>query len=146
MGASEFYGIHVGPDPRSTFSRAVDEAAWENGHGGYSGSLAEKHDYVVLTLPDLPAGVTPYDLVETCLNYGDFTSFQLYRKPRGEDGKVVEVSIPPTLASQMKRISEAVDDKWGPAGLIDVTDTPSGQGAVGESGQRAYLIFGWASS
>lgn len=48
MGAQEFSNLVPGDTVREAFSKGVDQAAWEHGHGGYTGSLAEKHSYVVI--------------------------------------------------------------------------------------------------
>ena len=36
---------------RDAFNKAVERAMWEHGHGGYTGTIAEKHGYVMLTVP-----------------------------------------------------------------------------------------------
>jgi len=47
MGASTFYEYGVGENAREAFDSAVEDSQYENGHGGYSGSLAEKGSYVM---------------------------------------------------------------------------------------------------
>lgn len=51
MGASSFMDWSKGKDNKEAFNRAVDEAAWENGHGGYTGTIAEKRNFVIISLP-----------------------------------------------------------------------------------------------
>lgn len=46
MGAQDFVTIAQGDDVGEAFSAAVDEAAHEYGHGGYTGTIAEKDSYV----------------------------------------------------------------------------------------------------
>lgn len=50
MGACDFYQFQ--PDTghffNDQFDTARESAAWEHGHGGYTGTLAEKHDVVVI--------------------------------------------------------------------------------------------------
>lgn len=48
MGAQEFQEIGVGTDVTAAFTAARDQALWEHGHGGYTGSLAEKDAFVVI--------------------------------------------------------------------------------------------------
>jgi hypothetical protein len=57
MGACNFSqyeavrkGEH-GPDAKTCFRRAVESAQWEHGHGGYTGTLAEKHGFVMIEPP-----------------------------------------------------------------------------------------------
>lgn len=96
MGACEFSVRAKGRSAREAFQNAVDEALYESGHGGYTGSIAEKRSFIEIPLPQgEKAGDYAYKLIDSC-------------DPR-------------------------VDDKWGPAGCIKISE--------GE-----YLFFGWASS
>jgi len=52
MGGNTFYQIGKGRTVEEAFRNAVEQAQYENGHGGYTGTLAEKHSYVVITLPE----------------------------------------------------------------------------------------------
>jgi len=49
MGACDFQHYADGIDVKKAFDTATSEAAYEHGHGGYSGTLAEKSNYVVIT-------------------------------------------------------------------------------------------------
>ena len=51
MGASTFEDYGYGKTPEQAFNSAVADAQYENGHGGYTGTLAEKHDFVVIPVP-----------------------------------------------------------------------------------------------
>lgn len=42
MGGCDFMFKVKGNDLNKAFSEAVDQAAWEHGHGGYTGTIAEK--------------------------------------------------------------------------------------------------------
>lgn len=48
MGSNWFTEGAPGADPRAAFAQAVSESAHRYGHGGYTGSLAEKDSYVVI--------------------------------------------------------------------------------------------------
>ncbi|MGW0897667.1 hypothetical protein ACWD0G_11830 [Streptomyces goshikiensis] len=48
MGAITFFEIVIGDDVDKAFNQIRDEALREHGHGGCSGSIAEKDDYVVI--------------------------------------------------------------------------------------------------
>ncbi len=43
MGASTFTVVASGRTAKEAFLNAVDTARFEKGHGGYSGTIAEKH-------------------------------------------------------------------------------------------------------
>lgn len=98
MGASDFT-IHVkGKTAKDAFNSAREDALYDYGHRGYTGTIAEKHSFV---------GV----------------------------GRVKTAKEAITLA--YKLIDEQdprIDDKWGPAGCIEVEEDGS------------YVFFGWASS
>lgn len=55
MGANSFEANAYGKTPSEAFHAAREHAQWEHGHGGYSGTIAEKGDFVHVLLP---AGVT----------------------------------------------------------------------------------------
>ena len=46
-GASDFMVFSLGSDAKQAFRDAVDESRYERGHGGYSGTISEKHDYTI---------------------------------------------------------------------------------------------------
>lgn len=48
MGASEFLTDHEGGDVNEAFDQAYRQAKWEHGHGGYTGSLAEKDSFIIV--------------------------------------------------------------------------------------------------
>jgi hypothetical protein len=96
VGAFAFICRAKGKSAREAFARARVAAQYESGHGRYTGTIAEKHEFVLIKVPE---GVDPNKHAEDLI----------------EDEK------------------SAVNDKWGPAGCIEL--------AAGD-----YLFFGWASS
>lgn len=48
MGAADFCQFIKGDSLRNAFIEARDQARYEHGSGGYTGTLAEKHDYVLI--------------------------------------------------------------------------------------------------
>ena len=96
MGADTFTTRAKGKTPKEAFAAALDQAQYDHGHSGYSGTIAEKHAFTVIPLPQgKEPGAYAYELID----------------------------------ARDRRI----DDKWGPAGCIDL-------------GKGEYLFFGWASS
>ncbi|WP_125810669.1 hypothetical protein [Actinoplanes sp. ATCC 53533] len=49
MGATPFEQYADVPDPDAAFAAARQSALHQHGHGGYTGSLAEKDSYLVIT-------------------------------------------------------------------------------------------------
>ena len=45
MGASQFIETAHGEDAQQAFRIAVEDAQYESGHGGYTGTIAEKDGY-----------------------------------------------------------------------------------------------------
>jgi hypothetical protein len=100
MGANSFVTVSSGANPQDAFSDAVEQARWESGHGGYSGTIAEKRTFSVLPTPGSPA----------------------------DDELAAAVAMNHDHPLWLK-----VDDKWGPAGCIKMTND-------------RWMFFGWASS
>lgn len=51
MGADEFWVIAEGKTAADAFRTAVKEAQYEHGHGGYTGTIAEKRTFKVIPVP-----------------------------------------------------------------------------------------------
>jgi len=58
MGAEQFGFKWKGKTAKEAFHDAVRQYAHERGHGGYTGTIAEKHEF---TMIELPAGADPGD-------------------------------------------------------------------------------------
>lgn len=48
MGALTFQSYAEGADVDKTFQAAVDQALYDHGHSGYTGTIAEKDSYVII--------------------------------------------------------------------------------------------------
>lgn len=48
MGAETFTHYNDNTDAKEAFLAAIEEASWDYGHAGYTGTVAEKSDYVVI--------------------------------------------------------------------------------------------------
>lgn len=123
MGACDFGQIGKGKNVKEAFSRAVEDARYENGHGGYSGSLAEKHDFVLID-------DTPAQILARLVEQKEADRYIEAFKKRSDDSNSRHFAISEALLHLQDR---RVDDKWGPAGAIKIKD--------GE-----WLFFGMAPS
>ena len=67
MGARDFFHEAEGHTPKEAFIKARDEAAYDYGHAGYTGTIAEKGSFVMIKVPK---GKDPQDyaqeLVDKC--------------------------------------------------------------------------------
>ncbi len=96
MGANQFCNNGSGLTAKEAFSDLVDDALFEYGHRGYTGTIAEKSSFIMIQPNE---GETPSQCARRLLSSDD----------------------------------RRIDDKWGPAGCIKVSD-------------GKWLFFGWASS
>jgi hypothetical protein len=58
MGATTFSTVARGSTAQQAFDRAVAQARHEYGHGGYTGTIAEKDCFVMLNFPTPPPTIT----------------------------------------------------------------------------------------
>src|SRR5687767_876231 len=49
MGAEQFDTYASGQDVREAFNQAVADAQWNYGHAGYTGTIAEKGSFVIIS-------------------------------------------------------------------------------------------------
>jgi hypothetical protein len=68
MGGSTFYVVKSGKTAKEAFNAAVTEAQHESGHGGYSGTIAEKNSF---TMIELPKGADPLAESERLIDEAD---------------------------------------------------------------------------
>lgn len=111
MGARQFMTTAEGATAKEAFAAAREEAWYDHGHAGYTGTIAEKDGFVTLDVPSL-TGATE----EVAREYVQ-----------------AAMSHQSDIRGDMQQLAEAVGDKWGPAGHIDL-------------GGGRHLFFGWASS
>ncbi len=93
MGAATFRDSGTGKSAKEVFHELKEEAAYEFGHGGYTGTIAEKHSFREFTPPK---GMSVQEFINAIEDYDD-----------EEDNKDVP--------SEVKRAWAVYDDKWGPA-------------------------------
>lgn len=90
MGATTFMQESKGRSAAEAFSQARERALHQHGHSGYSGTIAEKDEFVVIAMPaDWMPDET--DRAKAAKKYADAL-----------------------IDAEDKR----VNDKWGPAGVL----------------------------
>jgi hypothetical protein len=132
MGACDFEAYGTGKTVGEAFGSAVNEAQWEHGHGGYSGTIAEKHGFSLI--PDsviVDKSIRPRQLVGLLWE-------ALYEDEDGEGEARVKLATVLSPAADVRRILEMMEDKWGDALALRAPDT--------EAGEKRWLFFGLASS
>lgn len=68
MGAASFIQIANGKTAKEAFARAVEDAAFDHGHSGYTGTIAEKSEFVMISCPN---GMDPEAFADDLLCEGD---------------------------------------------------------------------------
>lgn len=97
MGAQEFDCVGHGSTIQEAFNAAKQEALYDHGHSGYSGTIAEKDSFRKI----------PCEINST--------------------------AIQNKIDACMQDENHFIQDKWGPAGAIKLSDT-------------SWVFFGYASS
>ena len=72
MGACDFMTRASGDTPAEAFRKAVADAKHEHGHRGYTGTIAEKHSFRMVTPRP---GETPYDCANRLLDADEFDKY-----------------------------------------------------------------------
>ena len=68
MGADVFMITATGVSARDAFVNAREEALYEYGHRGYTGTIAEKDSFNVIALKE---GLKPYEYADELIDGGD---------------------------------------------------------------------------
>ena len=161
MGATTFHTFGYGKTPQEAFNAAKAAAQPESGHGGYSGTIAEKRSFRLVTdqaseiklrcktrIASLKADVKRSKAKG---DHWEIEEFQGQIKEIGYHAKQLKASMTSkakrtpgyarntgdaiTLADALICLCDSrVDDKWGPCGAYAVKDR-----------KDCFLFFGWAS-
>lgn len=135
MGAIAFVTEMAGATVQAAFGDAVRLAQYNHGHGGYSGTIAEKAAFKLFSVPvgaepeavrQAARGATRYDLSEIDRGIVSVGASRAEVKTWNED---IRSQHPGFDIISMAR---GTDDKWGPAGAMEIQE--------GE-----WVFFGWAS-
>jgi hypothetical protein len=156
MGASQFGEYGYGRTASEAFTAAREQAAWEYGHGGYTGSLAEKPGAVLL--PELPARWTT-QTVEQLISEAEFgASYKAANgqwKTRKGSAEKAQQKLDGWLRGTTwnhARLVAAYNAKWESALclLVPATEERKHRATQGNPpkprGRSLYYFFGLASS
>jgi hypothetical protein len=115
MGATTFLVTAPGATIGDAYGHAVADARHWSGHGGYSGTIAEKSGYVDFGI--LPADFDPADLAGLLINAGSYSHWdhdtqQHLPSPPTDEALRLTALFGAAIATRMIDVN---DDKWGPA-------------------------------
>lgn len=138
MGAEQFSNIALGRNPKIAFDKAVEDAQWNYGHAGCTGTIAEKPGYVL-------AGKVSSRHVDRLESY-----FDRHLYGTGDIHGPAQGRIPERMRDVIAKFSDTYDDKWGPAVCFEVTGTRAVEikKRAGRAGtmDKVWIFMGWASS
>jgi hypothetical protein len=167
MGAVQFEDSAFAKSLSEAFSKAVKQACYDHGHSGYTGTIAEKGDYIVV--PRRPR-VTAAKIIDT-ISQAYFaaalndTKDPWYREDKAADKAFAQLVewYGQTAARQFVR---TYNDKWGPCIAIEASAAETAaykkrwgigvhvsydsRGTMTKTVKRVhgklYYFAGWASS
>lgn len=134
MGAEQFRTYGHGLCADDAFKMCHERATYLWGHGGYTGTIAEKSGCIVI---DLPKGTHLKKIVAALEGTWE----------EGDKGwRYLTERLP---EHTVRKMVNTYNDKWGPAVALKVTgdlnDTYRKRFKV-PRGQQVYVLLGWASS
>jgi hypothetical protein len=139
MGATVFSTVGRGDTVAEAYRQAVDDAFYWHGHGGYTGTIAEKDGYHLVDVPPFPESddrINDFDRFVNALNWymGDDRVWEA--EPEfdwAKSAKADAIYLREQLgADGLRDVHAYFDAKWGPAVAVKIAD--------GE-----YGFCGWAS-
>jgi len=164
MGATTFSTYGLGRTPEEAFRQAVERAQWEYGHGGYTGTIAEKSHYVLFIMPPrltvdrffkLIHEVEDFDSLEWLRSDLQYARNKTDLRKREADLRKEERRQAAfwrkhaTIAPFLKQVDAVYCDKWGPAVALKINGSKAAEVKKrnGRSGTRdqVFLFCGWAS-
>lgn len=173
MGATTFQTYGYGKDVREAFLQAKQDALYWSGHGGYTGTLAEKPGYHLFTLPPKVKPEKFLHWISEMAYEGEEDSYakqalkqlestraprgqgESYRKRKAELRKQIKEaerfrnSIPKEYLSTVIKAAAIYDDKWGNAIAFEVTGAAATKlkAADGHKGthKKVFCFCGYAS-
>ncbi len=168
MGANSFETYHDGANVETAFAEAVQAAAWEHGNGGYTGTIAEKDDFIIITEQPIsydeatrlardlltrkdprvadkwgPAGAIPVKQTTRTVRLDNLPTPALGGSPDRQLARVTRIARDRALITEAETVTEGY--RLFPEGFsLTVAKDPAAVTAQTEP--DGWLFFGWASS
>lgn len=135
MGAAQFRHFASGKKPEDAFASLVAAASYEHGHGGYSGTIAEKHSFKLFTPPP---GIAALDFARWVIASEQCVASDVPKE------------VPPEHRDAVLRAADVSDNKWGPAAAVEIKGEELAALRAKKPGRfpegdRVFYFFGWAS-
>jgi hypothetical protein len=125
MGATPFMDYVRGvTDVQTAYLSAVQQAQWDHGHSGYTGTIAEKSGFIEFKIPESFTAQQVIDAIENP---------KIIKSPNGYEHYEPSDELVEIFGSDAINVYRTYDDKWGPAVALKWKE---GNG---------WLFMGWAS-
>ena len=150
MGAERFEAEANGKDMKEAFNHAVDEAYWNYGHAGYTGTICEKDGAYLILNPMGMEAQDVKDMIEKAQGWDHKPTAWTTQKPEFVAAQALAYADSKDAFQQLvkwyghdeaEKIVNMSDDKWDSAIAIEIRD-----GLRPANADRSFLFFGWASS
>jgi hypothetical protein len=110
MGSANFITKSFAKTPEEAFRSAVQQARWEHGHGGYTGTIAEKSGYTIFPRPER---VKAADVIRAVQYAAYSQGYSGYPDPTGQEYEEAWRKLVTWYGPvQARRIIETHDNKW----------------------------------
>lgn len=161
MGA-EYSGMNIGYGRTidEAFGQVHEDAAYYSGHGGYTGTMAEKGGAIMMG--ELPPRMSMDQFSTLAQNYADYMGIGWGKKGTWleyKDGRQIThrtTPIPPRLRGKpafenmLMRYVKQADEKWEDAAAVKANKADRAKHIKGrrglKRGTQVYLIEGYCSS
>ncbi len=135
MGAEVFWCENSGKNAEEAFDKAVEDACYYHGHGGYTGTIAEKGGFRVF---EAPKGMSAEKFMQLIEN-ASCDQFE---------------GVSPEHKQLVINAAAIFDDKWGPAVCVPLAGKELAEAKkkyceanhIKRTSRKFFLFGGWASS
>jgi hypothetical protein len=143
MGAANFQTTGQGKTPAEAFYAAREHAAWESGHGGYTGTIAEKSEFVLAAKPARMSAARLVEAIET------FPQAWYGEEPKAFAKRAAKWTAKyGAHRATIERLARIYEEKWGPCVAIELTGTEAAKArkaSGAKRGTRFFVFVGMAS-
>lgn len=110
MGATDFQTTVKARTAQAAFKKAQEQARYDHGHAGYTGTIAEKPSFVEVDLPIRPDGTTMggRDFIE-------ILGSVIYAREGDDLAKLFGKTGGSSLEFSIRKAQKIWEEKWGPA-------------------------------
>jgi hypothetical protein len=108
MGADSFINHGPGTDPKDIFYDLVSQVAHEHGHGGYTGTIAEKDNFIIV--PNQPVRLLDEALLWADKQLGDYESDAFWQDKWGP-AAAIPIYIPTLTGAKDPLVRRTVEVK-----------------------------------